>query len=879
MHIPQYAKRHGDKLQRKGDENMELNAPLKIFLSYSHDDAFYIERFRKHLSPLKDNGLVQEWYDRKIIAGEDYKKEIDNNLDDADIICLFISPHFLNSENCKKETEKALERNKSRSIRVIPIILSDCGWHDVENISKLLALPTDGKPISKFTDQDSGWKNVYEGLKKVIKEELEYHQLNISTEHQNFLRNAEMLSHAHSQKEIVTLDDIFVYPDLDKFDKSKEYDETIETINSEKIIEQLIEFQKIAIAGENQSGKTTLCKKIFIRLREMNLIPIYINDKTNRLRGDMDKIIARFFNKEYEGIEFNKINKDRIVPIIDDFHYTKYKEKQIRKLDLYRYTIIVVDDIFNLNIADENILTKYISYQIMELKPSIRDSLIRKWISLSDKGMEDSSSELFFYQDLDKATELINTSLGKVFGSGIMPSYPFHILTILSTYETLAKPLNQKITSQGYCYQALIYIYLRKQNVRNEDIDTYINFLSEFAYHFYINQTYEITKDQLSSFMEEYLRKYNLPIEQDTLLDKLIRAQLIGIDSFNNYYFNYLYIYYYFIGKYLSDHIDERMDDIYYIMNNLHIDENAYILIFLSHHSKNPKIIQNLITIGRKLYPKNQPAKLDKEECKFFDEQADIIVEALLPPSNTTPEKERHERLKIQDKIEELSNNNDNNATQTEAIEIEIRRTIKTVEAMGQIIKNRVGSLERTQLEDLFMEAMNINLRFLSEFFNVIKDESSQQEILTFIKKRLEMISKIQQKELTRDEEEKISREIFWNINFFTMFGIIYKTIHSIGSDKIMSIVEKCCENDNIPSIFLIKQGILMDYYKNVQTNEISKVISNDNFSEMAKRILKFMIVNYSSLHPINRRDRQKIEQEIGISSMKLLRLGTKKKS
>jgi len=50
---------------------------LKIFISYSHhDEKHFIEEFKKHLVPLKDKGLVEEWYDRKILPGEDYQSKI-----------------------------------------------------------------------------------------------------------------------------------------------------------------------------------------------------------------------------------------------------------------------------------------------------------------------------------------------------------------------------------------------------------------------------------------------------------------------------------------------------------------------------------------------------------------------------------------------------------------------------------------------------------------------------------------------------------------------------------------------------------------------------------------------------------------------------------
>lgn len=150
---------------------MEQSKKLKVFISYSHKDTSYVDRFRTHISPLKDNGLIEDWYDRKILPGEDFEEKIDNNLEDADVICLFISADFFDSDNCKKEKMKAFKLKKSKGIPVIPIILSDCGWEDVKDISKPLVLPTDGKPISNFPNQDSGWKDVYDGLKEVIQNE------------------------------------------------------------------------------------------------------------------------------------------------------------------------------------------------------------------------------------------------------------------------------------------------------------------------------------------------------------------------------------------------------------------------------------------------------------------------------------------------------------------------------------------------------------------------------------------------------------------------------------------------------------------------------------------------------------------------------------
>ena len=86
---------------------MDNHVSLKVFISYSHEDESYINTFIKHLSPLKYNGLIHDWYDRKIIAGEDFQDTIDNNLQNADIICLCISANFISSIACMKEKDVA----------------------------------------------------------------------------------------------------------------------------------------------------------------------------------------------------------------------------------------------------------------------------------------------------------------------------------------------------------------------------------------------------------------------------------------------------------------------------------------------------------------------------------------------------------------------------------------------------------------------------------------------------------------------------------------------------------------------------------------------------------------------------------------------------
>ena len=163
---------------------------------------------------------------------------------------------------------------------------------------------------------------------------------------------------------------------------------------------------------------------------------------------------------------------------------------------------------------------------------------------------------------------------------------------------------------------------------------------------------------------------------------------------------------------------------------------------------------------------------------------------------------------------------------------------------------------------------MDIHLRILSSFFESIKSEDAQQDLIDLISKILRKIIAEEEekgKEVGGDEIRRKARIIFWNFSFLFVYYIIYKIIHSLGSDKLAEIVEIMDDRINTPASFLIKHGILMWYNKNLQIDELAKKIKEKDFSEIAQNILKFMVVEYSSLHPVNYKDRQRIERKLGI--------------
>jgi internalin A len=155
--------------RRKRDIDGQERA-VKLFYSYSHKDESLCGELRTHLKLLQRQGLIDTWHDRKIEAGDDWKKSIDDQLAQADIILLLVSADFIASDYCyEKEMKWALERHANGEATVVPIIVRDVNWM-IAPFTGLQALPKDGLAVTKWEDKDSAWCEVSKGIERIVEE-------------------------------------------------------------------------------------------------------------------------------------------------------------------------------------------------------------------------------------------------------------------------------------------------------------------------------------------------------------------------------------------------------------------------------------------------------------------------------------------------------------------------------------------------------------------------------------------------------------------------------------------------------------------------------------------------------------------------------------
>jgi TIR domain len=148
------------------------NKRIEIFCCYAHEDLDFLDELKKHLYLLERQKLITVWTNIDISPGTNWRKEIDQHLNTAQVILLLISVDFIKSEYCYSiEMQRAIERHETGEARVLPIIVRPVYWEGAP-FSKFQVLPTKAVPITsrKWSPPDEAFVDVAKGIRRVVDE-------------------------------------------------------------------------------------------------------------------------------------------------------------------------------------------------------------------------------------------------------------------------------------------------------------------------------------------------------------------------------------------------------------------------------------------------------------------------------------------------------------------------------------------------------------------------------------------------------------------------------------------------------------------------------------------------------------------------------------
>jgi hypothetical protein len=141
---------------------------VNVFISYSHKDELIKEELENHFSGLRRNGLINDWNDRMIQAGDLWEAEIKEKLNNAEIVIFLVSSDFMASNYIHNvEIKNAMDRHNNSLIKIVPVIARPCDFASLP-ISNIQALPKNAKAITLWENKDEAYLDVVNQFKKLL---------------------------------------------------------------------------------------------------------------------------------------------------------------------------------------------------------------------------------------------------------------------------------------------------------------------------------------------------------------------------------------------------------------------------------------------------------------------------------------------------------------------------------------------------------------------------------------------------------------------------------------------------------------------------------------------------------------------------------------
>jgi hypothetical protein len=831
---------------------------MNVFISYSHKDDSFRDDLEERLAMMKRSGIISVWHDRKINAGDDWKGAIDENLEPADIIIFLVSSSFLASGYCLDvEVQRAMEKDKNGSAKIISIIIRACDWDECD-FSKFQAVPKDAKPIALWKDKDSAWLDAIKSIKAAIKgfekshlscPVLEYDAttslIRPSEKIYSWIDDTEIVL-THRRFDKVKLSDIYVSPDVE-VDVDVSDDEI--GIASSDIIYTKPGFY--LVHGEEQQGKTSLLKNAYKEILKKSGLPIYIEASLIK-KSDINEIIKKQVQEQYVNLDieqfFSHPNK---AILIDNLELMGINNKSRSILlegvkEIFDMVVITCHSSFCYVSSDMPLLSDYKSVKLMGLGNLKREEIIRKWISL---GVEEVIDEDELYSECDDLKHQLNTVIKR----NIVPPKPINILMLMQMFEANAK-LNLDLTSYGHCYQQLIYQSFEKAKISKNDFEKYLNVLTELAWSIF-NAGHGLNGHELEVFFDKYVRVY-LHVDRISVIKKLT-DHLILHETDAGLGFKYPYIYYFFVAKKIAEGFStviEVSNCVDTLLKGLHREDYANILVFITHHTKEAWVFTKIKAVLSSLFHDNERATLEKGQLKFMDEFIKKIPELVLEQREIQKERDDHNRY-----LDEIEREVVQDEDEPRDILAKINKTFKGMEVAGQIIRNRHATMTRDELYELANGGASSGLRFLDYFIKI--SDAAKNEIIKLISAQLA------EHPALSDQEVKIYAEgAYLHLSYGVISGLIRKISSSIGSKEAAEIYEALETKEDTPAFTLIKQAIELQFTRSLRIESVKKVAERLKSNPVCMRILKEMVLQHIYMFPVEYRAKQQLSSLLGIS-------------
>ena len=674
---------------------------------------------------------------------------------------------------------------------------------------------------------------------------------------------------SHPNKEKITMRDLYVYPDIEAY-KEKDNNYTLSEdsirVRGEELIDYILKTKRISFSGGIKAGKTALAKNIAYDLCEKCKYSIIIDCaklgtiSNNHLHNSEEICISKAYGKEYVGT-YRQLELANKVLILDNFEKIRDRNAKANILNyfdnFYDYILTFSNTTFELELLDKSLNKEsngYTHCSICELGYRKRNQLIKKWYCLTEGG--DIIIEEYVREKVAEAMSTIDV----LKGNGYMPCIPTHILIILQQLEYSVDGSNQERSNYGYLYEFLISKSILEMNQNCEYVHKDIAFgiLTNIAEYMLNNNRMIISVDDYRNIVYQYNVEFQTDANADQYLHEYDKVELLN-EKDGQIVFVYSYIHYYFTAKFLANNVgkDWARDKIVEMSNRLYEEECGDIMIFLCHLSKDDFIIDTVLNNAKNIF--SDSLTYDFAEHQSINLSYDEYLKLDFIPEENMEERQE-EILERQDEWERIHKKKREIEVTEENREYvySLDNAFKTIEVMGQILKNYPGTIKAAVKNDLLETIYNLGMRTLSYTSDILY--GGIEKVFNEIRSKLQP----NPSQIDLDKIAKLSRTV--NSSMDNLFGIlsyamIRKLASSVANKALMPVISKSSLNCKI-GYCLVKDSIQLNEFGVIAVDLILNEYKNYNDTKnifSAKLLRLFVLDHYYVYGSKDHRKREKV--------------------
>jgi len=138
-----------------------------VYVSYEREDDASGKRLKTVFKPIEQQIGCRIWSQQDVLPGAKWQRAMADHLRQAFLLVPLVSSDWLASNRCQAELSAALQLQQAGQLRIVSVLLRPCMW-DYSPVRSFPVLPSNGKEITRWPNQDKAWMDVQSGLIKVV---------------------------------------------------------------------------------------------------------------------------------------------------------------------------------------------------------------------------------------------------------------------------------------------------------------------------------------------------------------------------------------------------------------------------------------------------------------------------------------------------------------------------------------------------------------------------------------------------------------------------------------------------------------------------------------------------------------------------------------